>query len=201
MIESRPPVWVRYRGAPEHLSQKLLIAARKAAATEPGTVPQVWPLYTSSDATTIAAEHATAGIWGTHQQGNQGLVHAERTEGKYQPNFGDACRALFNERFRDDPTIKSPLDTFAEDTISNRLAVLSRTDEVSVAVQHITSLVRMMRSTNILISFDYTGLFWALRSWRQPDERTAVMYRWSRSYFHTPSKKPQDPANKARAGG
>lgn len=200
MSEPRQHVWIRYRSAPEHLSHKLLIAARKAVATEPGTVPEVWPLYTSSDTASIAAEHTTAGIWGTHQQGDSWPVHAEKTEhSRYSLNFGGACRKLFDEQFSGGPSIKSPLDTLAEDTISKRLAVLSRTDEVSVAVSHITSLVRLMRSTGTHIAFDYTDLFWALRNWNDPDKRTAAMYRWSRSYFHVPSKKKT--ATTARAGG
>jgi hypothetical protein len=200
MNEPRQYVWVRYRSAPEHLSHKLLIAARKAVATEPGTVPEVWTLYTSSEAASIAAEHAAAGIWGTHQQGDPRPVHAEKSEAvKYPLNFGGACRKLFDEQFGADHTIKSPLDTLADDTISKRLAVLSRTDEASVAVSHITSLVRLMRSTGTHIEFDYTDLYWALRHWTVPDKRTAAMYRWSRSYFHVPSTKKT--ATTARSGG
>jgi len=200
MSEPRQPVWVRYQKTPEHVSQKLLIAARKAVATEPGTVPEVWPLYTSSAADAIAAEHAVVGIWGTHQQGDPRPVHTEKTEeNPWPPNFGGACRKLFEEQFSGDPTVKSPLDTMAEDTISKRLAVLSRTDEVAVAVSHITSLVRLMRSTGTHIAFDYTDLFWALRNWNNPDKRTATLYRWSRSYFYAPQKKKTTTA--ARAGG
>jgi CRISPR type I-E-associated protein CasB/Cse2 len=200
MSEQHQPVWVRHRSAPEHLSHKLLVAARKAVAAEPGTVPEVWPLYTSLDDASIAAEHAAIGVWGTHQQGQTGFVHAVRTEERpYPPNFGAACRKLFDEQFSGDPAVKSPLDTLAEDTISKRLAVLSRTDEVSVAVSHITSLVRLMRSTGTHIAFDYTDLFWALRNWNDPDKRTATLYRWSRSYFHVPPKKTT--AATARAGG
>ena len=200
MIEPRQHVWVRYQHAPDHQRQRLLIAARKAVATEPGTVPEVWPLYTSSAMALIAAEHAAAGIWGTHQQGDTRPVHEARTDANPWPtNFGGACRKLFNAQFSTDPTIKSPLDTFAEDSISKRLAVLSRTDEVPVAVAHITSLVRLMRSTDNHISFDYNDLYRALRDWSDPDERTKVLYQWSRSYFHVPSKKKT--ATAGRAGG
>lgn len=199
MSEQRQHVWVRYRTAPDHLGHKLLIAARKAVAAEPGTVPEVWPLYTSSNAESIAAEHATIGIWGTHQQGQTGFVHAVPTEERpYPPNFGAACRKLFDEQFSGDPTVKSPLDKLAEDTISKRLAVLARTDEMSVAVSHITSLVRLMRSTGTRIAFDYSDLYWALRNWNDPDKRTAILYRWSRSYFYVPPKKT---TATARAGG
>jgi len=188
--EQRQPVWVRYLHAPQHQSQKLLIAARKAVATDPGSVPEVWPLYTSADSVSIEAEHAAAGIWGTHQQGDIRPVHASRTEEiKWAPNFGAACRKLFDAQFSGDPAVKSPLDTMAEDAISKRLAVLSRTDEVSVAVSHITSLVRLMRSTGTHIEFDYGDLYWTLRNWNIPDKRTAAMYRWSRSYFYVPPKK------------
>jgi CRISPR system Cascade subunit CasB len=200
MSEPRQHVWVRYGHVPEHVSQKLLIAARKAVATEPGTVPEVWPLYTTSAVDGIAAEHAAVGIWGTHQQGDDRPVHAARTEeNRYPTNFGGACRRLFDDRFSGDPAIKSPLDTLAEDTISARLAVLSRTDEVSVTVSHITSLVRLMRSTGTHIAFDYGDLFWALRNWNDADKRTATLYRWSRSYFYVPSKKKTTAT--ARAGG
>jgi CRISPR type I-E-associated protein CasB/Cse2 len=190
MSEHRPSVWARYQNAPEHERQKLRVAARKAVATAPGTVPEVWPLYTSADSASIEAEHAAAGIWGTHQQGDPRPVHAARTEEiKWPPNFGGACRELFDAQFSGDSAVKSPLDTMAEDTISKRLAVLSRTDEVSVAVSHVTSLVRLMRSTGRHIEFDYADLYWALRNWNDPDKRTAAMYRWSRSYFYVPPKK------------
>jgi outer membrane protein TolC len=44
MSEQRQSVWARYQNAPEHERQMLRIAARKAVATAPGTVPEVWPL-------------------------------------------------------------------------------------------------------------------------------------------------------------
>jgi CRISPR type I-E-associated protein CasB/Cse2 len=202
MTESRQHVWVLYRSAPEHVAHKLLIAARKAIATEPGTVPEVWPLYTCSDAASIAAEHASAGIWGTHQQGEPHQVHAGTTEDRPYPlDFGGACRKLFDATFSGDPKIKSPLDTFAEDSVSKRLAVLSRTDEVPVATSHITSLVRLMRSTGVPIAFNYTDLFWALRNWSDPDKRTAVLYRWSRSYFDVPVKRPRKSTTTTGARG
>lgn len=188
MSEDRQFVWVRYpNAASDHQRQRLLIAARKAVATPPGTVPEIWPLYTSSDDAGIDAEHATMGIWGTHQQGATAPVH------KPSASFGEACRNLFDVHFIGNAQIRSPVDTLADDTISKRLAVLSRTDEVVVAVSHITSLVRLMRSTGTPIGFDYTNLYWAIRTWADVAKRTNTMYRWSRSYFYAKSQQAAEP--------
>jgi CRISPR type I-E-associated protein CasB/Cse2 len=197
MSNERQFVWVRYQNAKaDHEKQRLLIAARKAVGTPPGTVPEVWPIYTSTDQAGIAAEHVVAGIWGTHQQGDSRPVHAPRTkDGQWANNFGGACRQLFDAQFGGNAQIRSPIDTMADDTISGRLAVLSRTDEVDVAVSHITSLVRLMRSTGIHIAFNYDDLYWSIRNWNEPDKRTITMYRWSRSYFHTTSKQKAEPVS------
>jgi hypothetical protein len=195
MSNDRQFVWVRYQHAKADLErQRLLIAARKAAATPPGTVPEVWPIYTSTDRAGIAAEHAAAGIWGTHQQGDTRPVHVAKTEETPWPtNFGGACRLLFDAQFSGNPEIKSPINTMANDTISKRLAHLSRTDEVDVAADRITSLVRLMRSTGTRIAFNYDDLHWAIRNWTDLEERTTTMYRWSRSYFRTKSQQAAEP--------
>lgn len=186
MSNDRQFVWVRYQRATEHEKQRLLIAARKAVATPPGTVPEVWPIYTSTDNAGIAAEHISAGIWGTHQQGDPRPVHAARIDQASWPaNFGGACRMLFDAQFNGNAQVRSPIDTMADDTISKRLAVLSRTDEVEVAASHITSLVRLMRSTGTHIAFNYNDLFWAVRNWAELEKRTSTMHQWSRSYFYT----------------
>lgn len=195
MSGERQFVWVRYQHAKTtYERQRLLIAARKAVATRPGTVPEVWPLYTSTDEASIAAEHVAAGIWGTHQQGDPRPVHVARTqETRWPTNFGGACRLLFDVQFNGNVQVRSPIDTMADDTISKRLAVLSRTDEVEVAASHITSLVRLMRSTGTHIVFNYDDLYWAIRTWTDLDNRTGTMHRWSRSYFHTKSQQAVEP--------
>jgi CRISPR-associated protein Cse2 (CRISPR_cse2) len=194
MSYDRQFVWVRYQHAKDHEKQRLLIAARKAVATPPGAVLEVWPIYTSTDKAGIAAEHVAAGIWGTHQQGAPRPVHVSRTEEAQWPtNFGGACRLLFDVQFNGNAQAKSPIDTMADDTISRRLAELSRTDEVDVAASHITSLVRLMRSTGTRIAFNYDDLYWALRNWTDLKERTTTMYRWSGSYFHTKSQQAAEP--------
>jgi hypothetical protein len=195
MSDDRQFVWVRYQHAKaDHERQRLLIAARKAVATPPGTVPEVWPIYTSTDKAGIAAEHVVAGIWGTHQQGDRHPVHVAKTEETPWPNnFGGACRLLFDVQFNGNAQIRSPIDTMADDTISKRLAVLSRTDEVVVAASHITSLVRLVRSTGTHTAFNYDDLYWAIRNWTDLEKRTATMHRWSRSYFHTKSQHAAEP--------
>jgi hypothetical protein len=195
VTNERQFVWVRHQHAKtDHERWRLLIAARKAVATPPGTVPEVWPLYTSTSTAAIAAEHVVAGIWGTHQQGDPRPVHAGRTEKTQWPtNFGGACRLLFDMQFNGNAQVRSPIDTMADDTISKRLAVLSRTDEVDVAASHIISLVRLMRSTGTHIAFDYGDLYWAIRNWHDLEKRTAAMHRWSRSYFHTKSQQAAEP--------
>jgi hypothetical protein len=194
MSEERQFVWVRYQNAAKDQKQRLLIAARKAVGTQPGTAPEVWPIYTSSDDAGIAAEHVTAGIWGAHQQGDDHPVHIPKTDAtEWRTNFGGATRRLFDEHFSGSAQIRSPIDTLAEDTISRRLAVLSRTDEVDVAAAHITSLARLMRSTGKHIAFNYDDLYWAIRTWAESEKRTATMHRWSRSYFHTKSLQTAGP--------
>lgn len=194
MSHDRKFVWDRYRDAQTgHERQLLLITARKAVATPPGAVPEVWAIYRSTDDASIAAEHLTMGIWATHQRGidrEREWVHQPISEEtKWPTNFGGACRRLFDAQFSGNTQIRSPIDTLADDTISKRLAVLSRTDEVNIAVSHANSLVRLMRSTGMPIAFNYDDLYWAVRTWTDLEKRTAVLYRWSRSYFHTTSQR------------
>lgn len=200
MSEERRFVWEQYRQVTaDHERHRLLVIARKATATPPGSVVEVWPLYTSTAQAAIAAEHVTIGIWGTHQQGAPKSVHVATTaENPWPLNFGGACRSLFDIQFSTDPQVRSPIDTMANDTISKRLAVLSRTDEVDIAAAHITSLVRLMRSTGTHIGFHYDDLYWALRNWASPDKRTSTMHHWSRSYFR--AKTPPSPASTAAEG-
>ena len=195
MSQQRQFVWVRYQNAKtDHERQRLLIAAKKAVGTTPGTVPEVWSIYASSDEAGIDAEHVTAGIWGTHQQGAERPVHMPKTDAaKWPTNFGGACRRLFDEQFSGNAQIRSPIDTLAADTISTRLAVLSRADEVDIAAAHISSLVRLMRSTGEHIAFDYDDLYWAIRTWVDPEKRTTTMHRWSRSYFRSKSPQTAEP--------
>lgn len=183
MSDQRQFVWNRYRQAgADHERHRLLVTARKATATPPGSVVEVWPLYTATSGGAIAAEHITIAIWGTHQQGDTRSVHEPVTDdNKWPANFGGACRAVFDAQF----SPKTPIEEMAEDTISRRLAVLSRTDEVDVAAAHMISLVRLMRSTGAHIGFNYDDLYWTLRRWNNPDNRTIAMHHWARSYFRT----------------
>ena len=183
-------VWARYAVADDDHRRRLLITARKAVNTEPGAVPEVWPLYTGAQRDGISAEHPVIGIWATHQQGDGRPVHAARTDDHpFPPNFGHACRELFAGQHASS-TVRSPLDTFAEDTITKRLAVLSRTDEVTIAAAHITSLIRLMRSAGHIV-FNYDDLLRAIRHWSDQERRTAVLYRWSQSYFYVPHTKTE----------
>lgn len=190
-IETGPLVWARYQEAKTaHERQRILIAARKALVTAPGVAPEMWPFYPPNDAG-IAAAHITAGIWATHQTAGhgRGLVHVPVSDGeRWRPNFGAACRLLFNEKHTGSEQVRSPIDTLADDSISKRLAALSRAEEQDIAAGHITSLVRLMCSTGKLISFNYDDLFWAIRDWSAPDKHARTMSRWSRSYFHTQPK-------------
>lgn len=191
MNHDHESVWDRYRHAQtDHQRQLLLISARKAVATPPGAVPEVWAIYRWTDDASIAAEHLTMGIWATHQRGiDREQVHLAKSDAVSRPtNFGGACRRLFDAQFSGDTQVRSPIDTLADDTISKRLAVLSRTDEVNIAVSHATSLVRLMRSTGTSIGFNYDDLYWAIRTWTDLERRTAVLYQWSRSYFHATSE-------------
>lgn len=192
MTERRPFAWARYGAADSGQRIRLLVSARKAVTSDPGSAPEVWPLYTNDGKDWVNAEHSALGIWATHQQGSTHLVHVPRSgDVHYPPNFGKACRELFNAQFAGNAAIRSPLDTLAEDTITKRLAVLSRTDELSIAVSHMLSLVRLMRSTRNPIGFNYDDLFWTIRNWTDPDRRTNAFYQWSASYFDIP-RKPKD---------
>lgn len=187
MTRHRPFAWARYREATKDQRARLIVSARKAVTSEPGSRPEVWPLYSSAGKDWIFAEHFALGIWATHQQVHEAPVHAPQTEGfDFPPNFGGACRELFDTQFAGNVSIRSPLDTLAEDTITKRLAVLSRTDELPNAASHMLSLVRLMNSTGKAIGFNYDDLFWTIRSWTDLGQRTDALYRWSASYFYAP---------------
>lgn len=178
-------VWNRYnallraRGANDPQVRRMAAAARRASGTQPGTHPDVWPLYRTaySDGTPIdwegrafRAEHLAIALWGHHQQGNARPMHVQGD------NLGTACLALFHRRSKKDAPVLADLD----DAISRRLKVIARTGDITVAARHIKSLVNFLGSEAIPV--DYTNLYFALVNWDDEDKHGRDLRLWASSY-------------------
>lgn len=178
-------VWNRYnarliaRGPRDPQLRRIAAAARRASGQEPGTHPDVWPLYRTArpDGTQIIwegrafrAEHLTIGLWGQHQQSNPRPMHVQGV------NLGAACLTLFHTR----STHSSPVAAEMDDAISRRLKAIAKTSDVTVAARYLKSLVNFL--SNEGIPTDYTGLYFALTNWDDNEKHGRDLRTWASAY-------------------
>ncbi|MGW3312070.1 type I-E CRISPR-associated protein Cse2/CasB [Streptomyces sp. NPDC001073] len=162
-----------------------LAALRQGVGREAGTVPAMWPHYSTHMNThlrnkgaltrSLIAEHAALTIFALHQQGRQETVHtAGITPGR-------ACRLLLAK------------DSGADRTaIERRLGVLLTSQDTPELAQHLRGLVPLLRRQ--AIGLDYDELAQALRRWddpQKPEQQSRLRSRWDRD-FHTDAPTGRD---------
>lgn len=176
----RPPYWQRLvdeQGGwrTERAPGADLAALRQGIGRDAGTVPAMWPFYTtlSSDGRVSAdlqAEHLALTLYGVHQQSEARPMHRAGI------GVGKAVAALRNN------------GKFSPEAVDRRFAAAATASSLNEAAVHLRGLVTQLRS--IHQPLDYDRLRRDLRDWQHPDRRPQVRRRWGSEYFATPA--PED---------
>jgi len=157
-----------------------LAALRRGIGREPGSVPAMWPYYTTlteNGALThpLRAEHLALTLFAVHQQSQRQPVHREGV------GLGSAMLAL--RRDQD----SSP------DAVDRRFAAAATATSLSEVAHHLRGLITQIRGLTPQPGLDYSQLFWDLLSWQSPKRITRVRRTWGSQYFvWTPEPSDQD---------
>lgn len=160
-----------------------LAALRRGLGREPGSVPGMWPFYTtlSRDGVLtdrLRAEHVALCLFALHQQGQTVAVHRPGV------GLGRAMAALRTS------------GRFAEAAIDRRFTQAATSLDVDEVGYHLRSLVTLLRTLKPAQPVDYTRMYDDLRAWQDPARRGRVRRRWGSDYYLRPdSGKPQTASN------
>ncbi|HOU24339.1 MAG TPA: type I-E CRISPR-associated protein Cse2/CasB [Anaerolineae bacterium] len=146
-----------------------LAALRRGVGREPGTVPSMWPFYSTLNeqgqmTSSLRAEHVALTLFAIHQRSQLGPVHRKDV------GVGRAVRTL-----RDS-------ERFSEEAVDRRFTAAANCESLGELSVHLRGLVTQMRSLSSA-GLDYTRLFRDLRDWQLPQRRAAVRRRWGGEYF------------------
>ncbi|PLW66311.1 type I-E CRISPR-associated protein Cse2/CasB [Streptomyces sp. SCUT-3] len=152
------PYWARFDpDRPENGGQ--LAALRSGAGREAGTVPAMWPYYTTrmpselrdKGALTrdLVAEHTALTLFGRHQQGRSRAVHVPGN------SPGTAARLL---------QVRSGS---GEEALERRFGALLTSTDTGELAMHLRGFVTMLSRADI--GLDYDLLRTALRTWDDPE--------------------------------
>lgn len=166
----------------EHADQQrgTLARLRRAADAEPGSAPDLWPVYTQLDSEgrltrRLRAEHICLVTYGVHQQGQQFSVHQQGRP------LGRALRDLVTA------------DRFSEEAVNRRVNQLATAQPGEEWTHHMIALVGLMRATKRPIGFDYTQLFWDLVNLQDELKAPGVRRRLGAAYFRSSTtNKPKE---------
>lgn len=164
---SRRHFWQRFTGDQQPEGRDLA-ALRRGTDREPGTVPAMWPYYstlTDDGRMTydLRAEHVALALFAVHQQSRPQLMHQEGTR------LGTAVLALKRS------------DRFSADAVDRRFAATATASSLTELAVHLRGLVTQLRV--IGQPLDYTLLTRDLRNWQIPELAPAVRRRWGAQYF------------------
>ncbi|MFE0422318.1 type I-E CRISPR-associated protein Cse2/CasB [Streptomyces sp. NPDC058953] len=143
------------------------LAALRAGLGRPaGTVPELWPFYTSPVdgrvTPELEAEHAALALYGLHQQSQSRPMH------KPGIPMGTALRALHRT------------ERFGKEAVDRRVAAAVQTTSVSALVYRLRGLVTQLRSVEQPV--DYDQLLLDIQRWTTPGARQQVRRRWGLAY-------------------
>ncbi|GGO98590.1 type I-E CRISPR-associated protein Cse2/CasB [Wenjunlia tyrosinilytica] len=158
-----------------------LAALRSGLGQSAGTVPALWPFYTSvTDGRVtpeLEAEHAALSLYGLHQQSERRPMH------KRGVRVGAALRALHRS------------ERFSEEAVDRRVAAAVNTTSVPSLVYRLRGLIAQLRS--IGQPLDYDQLLRDIKDWHHPESRRRVRRAWGLSYHSWASSADNKPAPKA----
>ncbi|MCI0686535.1 MAG: type I-E CRISPR-associated protein Cse2/CasB [Sporichthyaceae bacterium] len=147
-----------------------LAALRRGIGREAGSVPELWPFYTTltedgriRDA--LRAEHVALTHFAVYQQSRPWPAH------RHGVGFGSAMRAL-----RDS-------GQFSVDAVDRRFAAAATAASLAELEAHLRGLVTQLRAVKPGPGLDFTSLFRDLCDWQRLDRGPAVRRRWGSQYF------------------
>jgi CRISPR system Cascade subunit CasB len=182
----RPHFWQRFTDARRPDGQDLA-ALRRGTDREAGTVPAMWPYYTTLTedgrrTPALIAEHLALTLFAVHQQSKPKLMHADGV------GLGTAILRLKQAK------------EFSAEAVDRRFGAAATATSITELGVHLRGLVTQLRG--IGQPLDYTGLARDLRDWQTPERAAAVRRRWGGQYFAPPKAadaKAQQQAHKPTA--
>lgn len=187
--------WRPYRGRPaEAPPGEDLVRLRRGAGRVPGTVPEMWPYYsTGIDDERLApwadewdlpgvfvAEHHALVLYGFHQQSIGRPMHVERAR------LGRAVRALHTS------------GRYSQEAVDRRFFTVVTTDDVGELAIHLRGLIGQLKTLRskdgapMPQALDYSWLQRDLEAWQWRDRRELVRRRWGLEYHLPGDQEPLD---------
>lgn len=157
-----------------------LAALRRGIGREPGSVPAMWPYYTTlteNGALTqrLRAEHLALTLFAVHQQSQLRPVHREGV------GLGSAMLALRRDQ------------NSSPEAVDRRFAAAATATSLSEVAHHLRGLITQIRGLTPQPGLDYSQLFRDLWSWQSPEWIKRVRREWGSQYFvWTPESSGQD---------
>jgi CRISPR system Cascade subunit CasB len=182
MSEQRPHYWQRHTdgsgtwgtGGPPPGSD--LAALRRGIGREPGSVPEMWPFYTTLNSDgrltrELRAEHLALTLFAVHQQSQSQPVHRVDVDHPADVGLGAALLALRND------------DRSSAEGVDRRFAAAATATSLNELGHHLRGLITQVRGLHPQPGLDYTQLHRDLRAWQFPDGPARVRRRWGARYF------------------
>lgn len=163
--------WERFlsEGAPKQPPRPDLAALRRGVNAEPGTVPAMWPFYSTwqdgdERPWRLDAEHQALTLFAVHQQSTSYLVHRPKLP------FAQTLAKLHAS------------GKFSKDAVDRRFYAAVTSAGIVEVGYHLRSLVRQLHSLDIPTPFDYTALYRDLEGWQFAERRSRTQRRWGLEY-------------------
>lgn len=153
-----------------------LAALRQGVGRAAGSVPSLWPFYTTLNpegalTRVLRAEHAALVLYGVHQQGESHPVHAEGV------SVGRAMAVL-----RDS-------GRHSADAVERRFVAAATADSLDEVATHLRSLVQLLKTLPNTPALDYTRLFKNLVAWQDATGAERVRRQWGSAFYWQNSSK------------
>jgi CRISPR system Cascade subunit CasB len=146
-----------------------LAALRGGVGREAGSVPSMWPYYTTLNAdgrvsAALNAEHVALSLFAVHQQSKRLPVHRRET------GLGSALYMLRSS------------EKFSQEAIDRRFAAAATATSFAEISAHLRGLITQLRTVSDL-GLDYSKLFRDLVAWQNPARVSMVRRQWGSQYF------------------
>jgi CRISPR system Cascade subunit CasB len=174
---SRPPHWGNWYWEEfdpnRNSSSADLATLRKAVNRDPGSVPELWRFYrvivpesvaaSGTNSPRLAAEHATLGLFGLHQQSQRKTMHSANAW------FGDALHKLRLS------------DKYSGEAVDRRVNAAATATSPGELVMHLRGLITQLRAVSEPL--DYSQLIEDIYDWNHDERRQRVRRRWGAQYY------------------
>lgn len=157
-----------------------LAALRRGIGREAGSVPAMWPFYTTLNASggltrKLRAEHIALTLFAVHQQSQSQPVYRARVGDApcHSPGFGlgSAMLALRHS------------GKYSPDALDRRFAAAATAISINELSQHLRGLITQLHGVHPQPGLDYTELYHDLRAWQYLGGPSRVRRKWGASYF------------------